>query len=105
MPRWTRWRSTTASPHVLPEGERARLRGWLARGAAPITIVSSAEAVGAILEQVSRVADATEWLQRGTAIATHPRVAQRLQTAGFATVETCAPDDSAVIGKLESLQG
>ena len=93
------------APHILPEGERARLRGWMSRGAAPVTIVSSAEAVGAILEQVCRVADAAAWLQRGTAIATHPRVAQRLQAAGFATVETCAADDSAVIGKLESLQG
>jgi uroporphyrinogen-III synthase len=93
------------SPHVLPEGERARLHGWMGRGAAPTTIVSSAEAVGAILEQVHRVAGAAEWLQRGTAIATHPRVAQRLQAAGFATVETCAPDDLAVIGKLESIQG
>ena len=93
------------SPHVLPEGERSRLLGWMSRGGAPVTIVSSAEAVGAILEQVQRVAGATEWLQRGTAIATHPRVAQRLQAAGFANVETCAPDDSAVVGKLESSQG
>jgi len=93
------------SPHVLPGSEWARLHGWMSRGETPITIFSSAEAVGAILEQVQRVAGATEWLQSGTAIATHPRVAQRLQAAGFANVETCAPDDSAVIGKLESIHG
>jgi uroporphyrinogen-III synthase len=93
------------SSHSLPEGDRIRLQGWIARGVTPITIVSSAEAVGAILEQVRRVEGAVEWLQRGTAIATHPRVAQRLHMAGFAHVDTCSPDDSAVIGKLESLRG
>jgi uroporphyrinogen-III synthase len=93
------------APHALPEGERSRLRGWIGGGVLPITVVSSAEAVGAILEQVQRVEGAAEWLQCGLAIATHPRVAQRLHEAGFASVETCAPDDSAVIGKLESFQG
>lgn len=93
------------SPHALPEGEQSRLRGWMSGGILPITVVSSAEAVGAILEQVERVEGAAGWLQRGLAIATHPRVAQRLQMAGFANVETCAPDDLAVIGKLESIQG
>ena len=93
------------SPHALPEGERSRLLGWMSGGVLPITIVSSAEAVGAILEQVRRVEGAAEWLQRGLAIATHPRVAQRLHAAGFANVEVAAADDSAVIGKLESIQG
>ncbi len=78
--------------------------GWAAVSS-PITIVSSAEAVGAILEQVERVEGAAEWLRRGLAIATHPRVAQRLHAAGFANVEAAASDDSAVIGKLESIQG
>jgi uroporphyrinogen-III synthase len=93
------------SPRALSEGDRARLIGWVRNGVPPITVVSSAEAVGAILEQVDRVEGATEWLRRGLAIATHPRVAQRLQAAGFANVEACGPDDPAVIGKLESIQG
>ena len=93
------------TPHLLPQGERIRLTGWIGSGVAPITIVSSAEAVGAIVEQVCRVEGGAEWLKGGTAIATHPRVAQRLQLAGFRNIATSAPDDLAVIDKLESIQG
>jgi uroporphyrinogen-III synthase len=93
------------SPRALSEGDRTRLSGWMRNGVPPVTVVSSAEAVGAILEQVRGVEGAAEWLQGGLAIATHPRVAQRLHAAGFANVEPCAPDDLAVIGKLESIQG
>jgi uroporphyrinogen-III synthase len=93
------------TPHRLPDSERARLLAWIREGATPITIVSSAEAVGAILEQVRGIDGAAEWLQRGRALATHPRVAQRLQAAGFLHVETCDPGDSSVIDKLESFQG
>jgi uroporphyrinogen-III synthase len=92
-------------PHRLPDGERSRLRGWMQRGAAPTIVVSSAEAVGAILEQVGGIEGAAEWLQAGRAIATHPRVAQRLQAAGFQNIAIADPDDSAVIDKLESLRG
>jgi len=92
-------------PRVLSDGDRTRLIGWMRDGVQPITVVSSAEAVGTILEQVHRVEGAAEWLRRGLAIATHPRVAQRLLAAGFANVEASAPEDSAVIGKLELIQG
>jgi uroporphyrinogen-III synthase len=92
-------------PHRLEEGERSRLRAWMAREDAPITVVSSTEAVAAILEQVNAVDGAADWLRRGHAVATHPRVAQRLHEVGFLEVETSAPDDCTVIGKLESIQG
>jgi uroporphyrinogen-III synthase len=92
-------------PHRLEEGERSRLRAWMGRAAAPITVVSSAEAVAAIIDQVRGVDGAAEWLQRGHAIATHPRVAQRLHDAGFLHVATSDAEDSALIGKLESIQG
>jgi uroporphyrinogen-III synthase len=91
--------------HHLPEEELSRLRTWMRRGGVPVVIVSSAEAVGAILEQVRGVEGAVDWLQAGWAIATHPRVAQRLQAAGFPDVFTADSDDSSVIGKLESFQG
>lgn len=92
-------------PHRLPEGERARLRAWIAEGATPTTIVSSAEAVGAVLEQAAVVDGGAGWLQHGRAIATHPRVAERLKAAGFAHVEIAAGGDPDVIGKLESITG
>jgi uroporphyrinogen-III synthase len=68
-------------PYRLPERERTRLRGWMAKGSSPVTVVSSAEAVGAVLEQVQVVEGAADWLKRGRAIATHPRVALRLEGA------------------------
>lgn len=92
-------------PHRLPERERARLRGWVATGARPVVVVSSAEAVGAVLEQVQAVEGATDWLKRGRAIATHARVALRLEDAGFLEVATSDPDDSSVIDQLESIRG
>ena len=92
-------------PHRLAEGERARLRDWMAQGRFPVTIVSSAEAVGAMLEQVQAIEGAAAWLRDGRAIATHPRVAERLQAAGFREIDVCAPDDPDVIGKLESITG
>lgn len=92
-------------PHRLPEGERARMRAWIAEGAAPITVVSSAEAVGAALEQVAVVEGGAKWLQGGWAVATHPRIAERLRAAGFARVEIAAGGDPDVIGKLESITG
>lgn len=90
-------------PHRLAEGERARLRGWMAQGRAPVTIVSSADAVGAVIEQVQAIEGAAAWLRDGRAIATHPRIAERLQAAGFGKVEVSAPGDPDVIGKLESM--
>lgn len=92
-------------PHRLPEGERKRVRNWIQAGRAPATIVSSAEAVGAILEQVSGIDGGSDWLKGGSAIATHPRVARRLHDAGFRCVVTSDPADSAVIAKLESIKG
>jgi uroporphyrinogen-III synthase len=92
-------------PHRLPEGERTRLRAWLQRGDAPAVVVSSAEAVGTMLDQVRDVEGAAAWLQAGRAIATHPRIAQRLQAAGFLNVATADADDSSVLRKLESFPG
>lgn len=92
-------------PHRLPDGERERLRGWIAAARTPVTIVSSAEAVGAVLEQVAPVPGAAAWLRGGPAIATHPRVAERLQAADFTRVEVSAAPDPDVIGKLESITG
>lgn len=89
-------------PHRLRADECERLRGWVAAGADAVVVVSSAEAVAAVVEQVRPVDGAADWLRRGTALATHPRVAQRLHEAGFARVDLSEAADCAVIGKLES---
>ncbi len=93
------------SPHRLVQGDRARLQAWVSAVAPPVTIVSSAEAVAAVLEQVSVVEGARAWLTSGAAIATHPRIAQRLEAAGFRHVVTSPAEDSAVVEQLESLTG
>lgn len=92
-------------PHRLGGPERRLIQEWQRDGRAPITIVSSTESVASILEQVEGIEGAADWLKRGLAVATHPRIAQRLHAAGFACVETTSADDSAVIGTLESSHG
>ena len=89
----------------LTDGDRVRLHDWVQAGAHPVTIVSSAEAVGAVLEQVAAVDGAEAWLRGGAAIATHPRIGQRLEATGFSRVEVCSPEDSHVVEQLESLKG
>lgn len=93
------------TPYVLAPPDLLQLRGWVHGSRAAAVVVSSAEAVSAIIEQARAVEGAAEWLKRGIAVATHPRVAQRLHSAGFQHVEVCDADDSSVIRKLESIQG
>jgi uroporphyrinogen-III synthase len=90
-------------PHQLGPADVEQLRAWFTSNSRPAAIVTSSEAVDALPGQLHAVAGAIEWLQRGIAIATHPRVAQRLQSAGFQHVETCAADDDAIVRKLESM--
>ena len=91
--------------HRLGEPERRLIQEWQRDGRAPITIVSSTESVASILEQLEGIEGAADWLKQGIALATHPRIAQRLHSAGFARIETSSADDSAVIGTLESMHG
>jgi uroporphyrinogen-III synthase len=62
---------------------------WIAArlaGPAPALVVTSSEAVDSVVA-AARAADATgaalHWLQRGRALALHPRIVARLQAAGF----------------------
>ena len=89
--------------HALTADDVAALRRWLQSKIAPLTVVTSTEAVDALLEQVSSIGEAVGWLQAGTVVATHPRVAQRLHLAGFRHIETCDADDDAIVRKLESI--
>lgn len=69
-------------------------REWLqarAAGPAPVLIVTSSEAVDALSAQAARADPALlAWLQRGRALALHPRIVDRLHAAGFADA-CCVP--------------
>jgi uroporphyrinogen-III synthase len=69
---------------------------WVATrvgGVAPVLVVTSSEAVDSLCA-AAMAADASgaalRWLQRGHALALHPRIVERLQAAGFAQA-ACVP--------------
>jgi len=80
---------------------------WLARavaaGAPMATVFSSSEAIAALDRSVAAVPGARAWLRQGTAVATHPRIAEQLLAAGYNRVLSAAGDDAAVLARLESL--
>lgn len=79
-------------PHVLSDSERAQL----AAGSGVIeSVFSSSEAVETLRTMLAGVNGAWHRLLAGTAIASHPRVAERLVAAGFAhvVVARLAADD------------
>jgi uroporphyrinogen-III synthase len=90
-------------PHLLDADELARLDRWLQSDTRAVVVVSSSEAVDTLLDQVSGMPNAVGWLRRCTAVATHPRVAQRLRSAGFEHIAACDADDDAIVRKLESI--
>ncbi len=71
-------------------------RAWIAarrHGPAPVLVVTSSEAVDALLAATEAMPDAAAlraWLQRGRALALHPRIVERLHAAGFADA-ACVP--------------
>ncbi|MGH6611734.1 MAG: uroporphyrinogen-III synthase, partial [Burkholderiaceae bacterium] len=90
----------TRRPRYLSPEDLAKLQGWMTAGARPIIVVSSSEAVAALDQQVD--AQARSWLRSGSAIASHPRIAQRLIADGYARVISATFDDDSIIAKLES---
>ena len=70
----------------------------------PVTVFSSSEAVGAFARQLAGIVGAVAWAKSGVALATHARIRDRLLSAGYMRVELSAPDDDAVVTRLESLQ-
>lgn len=103
--------ATGAQVEVLPVYTRAegsmddaglqRLRGWLDADAPVVTVFSSSEAVDALDRQLVVPSGAPAWLRRGVAVATHERVAEKLLAAGYTRVELSAPDDDALMARLE----
>jgi uroporphyrinogen-III synthase len=79
------------------------LLGCMASGAVPVTVFSSSEAVAALDEQMRAIDDGSAFLRGGIALATHPRIAERLHAAGYSRIFNTAAADDEVIAKLESL--
>jgi uroporphyrinogen-III synthase len=85
-----------------PEATR-ELAGRIASGVVPVTVFSSSEAVAALDEQVRTIDGGPAFLRGGVALATHPRIAERLRAAGYLRIVETSADDDTVIAKLESL--
>lgn len=88
--------------HPAPEA-LGELRGCMESGVVPVTVFSSSDAVAAVDEQLTAVDGGATYVRGGIALATHPRIAERLHAVGYARVFSTAAADDAVIAKLESL--
>jgi uroporphyrinogen-III synthase len=86
----------------LPCAPSAELRAGLAAAAAGglASIVSSSDAVDALAGALDGQPEVLRALRAGRALASHPRIAERLRAAGFARVAVCAPDADAIIASL-----
>jgi uroporphyrinogen-III synthase len=84
--------------------QRQRLRQWVDAQSPAICIFSSSEAVDALDRQLGAMPGATGWLRTGVAVATHERIRSRLLAAGYTRAELSAPDDDALMARLESIQ-
>ncbi len=91
----------TRTEHTLDGAGLTRLRRWVDADARVVTVFSSSEAVDALDRQLVVPSGAPAWLRRGVAVATHERVAEKLLAAGYTRVELSAPDDDALMARLE----
>lgn len=82
------------SAHAWSAADRAWLRAREGV-AAPVVVVTSSEAVDALLAQAG--AARHPWLRSGVALASHPRIAQRLREAGFGDVRESAAEVDAIL--------
>ncbi len=93
----------TRNEPALGAGDAALLQRKVAANDTVVSIFSSSEAIDALDRQVAPVKGAARWLRHGTAIATHPRIRERLLAAGYKRVELSESGDDALITRLESL--
>lgn len=84
----------TRSAHAWSTADRAWLRAREGV-AAPVVVVTSSEAVDALLAQAGAARHG--WLRSGVALASHPRIAQRLREAGFGDVREAAAEVDAIL--------
>jgi uroporphyrinogen-III synthase len=86
-----------------PCAPSAELRARLAAAAAAgglASVISSSDAVDALADGLGGQPAVLQALRAGPALASHPRIAERLRAAGFARVALCAPDADAIIASL-----
>jgi uroporphyrinogen-III synthase len=90
--------------HALSASQTTLLDAAVAATVPVVTVFTSTEAVAALDEQVAAKRGADRWLREGRALATHPRIRERLLDAGYRTVELSAADDEGLLAQLESMQ-
>ncbi|MCU0765306.1 MAG: uroporphyrinogen-III synthase, partial [Burkholderiaceae bacterium] len=85
-------------PFAPPTELRARLAAAAPAGLA--SAISSSEAVDALARMLGEQPEVWQALRRGLALASHPRIAERLRGAGFARVGLCVPEAAAIVASL-----
>lgn len=83
----------------LDAAQQAQLGAALHAPAAHVWMFSSSESVG----HLETLAPGADW-RAATALATHPRIAQRAREAGFGEVHECRPAMEAVVACLQSIE-
>ena len=91
----------------LPFAPSAELRARLAAAAGKglASVISSSDAVDALANMLESQPQVMQALRGGLALASHPRIAERLRAAGYRCVALCAPDLNAVLGALHEGRG
>jgi uroporphyrinogen-III synthase len=78
---------------------------WLHRHAeqgAVASVVTSSEAVAAFMDAMRDAPAALAALRAGPALASHPRIAERLRVSGFGDVRLCAPNAAAIQAAVDA---
>jgi len=78
----------------------ARVARAMHEGDDVTVLISSSEAIDALDRQLEAIAGAAQWLRRGRALATHPRIAEQLLAAGYTRVELAESGHEALVAQL-----
>ncbi len=87
-------------PPSVPDEVRERLSVLAAGDDGLASVVSSSDAVAALARVLASQPQVLAALRRGTALASHPRIADRLREAGYERVAECALDAAAIAAAL-----
>ena len=85
-------------PFVPDDRVRARLDAAALAGLA--SVISSSDAVDALVRMVGGQPPVLRALRCGPALASHPRIAEKLRAAGFGGAMLCVPEAAAVLAAL-----